>query len=110
MVEGQTGLNIKDYPFAFSIAVLFYPNLLSDINDNHIILGILLIGGMLGSLLTIINPLGLLIKYYYTRNYSDLIYYLIFPSIFPAKNNMIHHMAEKNFRSALVAPTISFET
>ncbi|OLB91700.1 MAG: hypothetical protein AUH25_02030 [Thaumarchaeota archaeon 13_1_40CM_38_12] len=109
MVEGQTGLNIKDYPFAFSVAVLFAPNLLSDPSNNHAILGILLIGGILGSLLTIINPLGLLIKYYYTREYSSQIYHIIFPSMFPVKNNMIKNIAEKNFRSALTTPAISFE-
>src|SRR2546427_271868 len=108
MVEGQTGLNIKDYPFAFSVAVLFAPNLLSDPSNNHAILGILLIGGILGSLLTIINPLGLLIKYYYTREYSSQIYHIIFPSMFPVKNNMIKNIAEKNFRSALTTPAIYY--
>lgn len=108
MVEGQAGLNIKDYPFAFSIAALFFPNLLSDSSFNFSILGILLIGGMLGSLLTIINPLGLLIKYYYARKYSSEIHSDIFPNIHPV-NNMTINIVGKNFKAALTSPSISFE-
>ncbi len=66
MVEGRTGLNIKDFPFAFSIAALFYPGILAGTSQSPII-GLLLIGGMLGSLLTIINPLSLLLKHQHQK-------------------------------------------
>ncbi len=108
MVEGKTGLNIKDFPFAFSIAALTFPNILSgDVNQAQV-LGILLIGGMLGSLLTIINPIGFIIKEKYKRSYSDYIDYILFPDFLQA-NELIKKIIQKNFKASLSSPAISFE-
>lgn len=109
MVDGRGGLNIKDFPFAFSIATLFSPSILSETSQTPII-GLLLIGGMLGSLLTIINPLSLLIKWVYKREYSDSIDYVIMPELTSKRNNLINKICTKNFDAALSSPMISFET
>ncbi len=110
MVEGQTGLSIKDYPFAFSIAALFFPNLLNDtVNSSTQILGILLIGGMLGSLLTIINPLSLIIKERYRRSYSDSSYHAIFQDVLIPHNHLLENIVKKNMKTAISSPSISFE-
>ncbi len=37
MVEGRGGLNIKDFPFAFSIAALFSPSILSGDSQTPLI-------------------------------------------------------------------------
>jgi len=109
MVEGTTGLNIKDYPFAFSIAALAFPNLLIGEANQVNILGILLIGGMIGSLLTIINPVGLIINWKYRRDYTEHIDYMLFPDFFPHLNQLIKKIIQKNFKSSLTSPAISFE-
>lgn len=97
------GLNIKDYPFAFSIAALIFPNILSGENFAPL-LTITLVGGMLGSLLTIINPVGLLIKGLYLQKAN---------SVFP-KMHLIHVVVHKiiirNFRASLSSPAIAYET
>lgn len=109
MVEGRAGLNIKDFPFAFSIAALFSPNILAGTSQTPII-GLLLIGGMLGSLLTIINPLSLLFKWLYKREYSDSIDNIILPDLITKNNELTNKICFKNFNAALSSPAISFET
>lgn len=106
MVEGQGGLNIKDYPFAFSVAALLFPQILSDnTNTVPIILGITLIGGMLGSLLTIINPVGLLIREIYWRRS----FLKVYPKL-NSQNTLVKQILKKNFRAALSSPSISYES
>lgn len=102
MVSGSGGLNIKDYPFAFSIAVLLFPDVLNDQNVTSF-LAITLVGGMLGSLLTIINPVGLLIRALYLR-YD----HLVFPEL-RLIHFFVHRIITKNFRASLSAPTITYE-
>ena len=109
MVEGRGGLNIKDFPFAFSIAALISPNILAGTSQTPII-GLLLIGGMLGSLLTIINPLSLLFRWIYKKEYSNSIGHIIFPDLFPKQNELTRKICVKNFNAALSSPSISFET
>ena len=109
MVEGRGGLNIKDFPFAFSVAALFYPNILAGTSQTPII-GLLLIGGMLGSLLTIINPLSLLFKWIYKREYSDSISNIILPDLILKQNELTKKICAKNFNAALSSPAVSFET
>lgn len=110
MSEGSTGLNIKDYPFAFSITALFFPNLLNDTASSASILGVLFIGGIFGSLLTIINPINRIITYHSKRNDGDVIYNEIFmPLVLLPINNLIKKIVVKNFTSALSSPQITFE-
>lgn len=109
MTEGRTGLNIKDYPFAFSITALFFPSLLTG-TSNTAIFGVLLIGGMIGSLLTIINPGGILMKYHYARKDSFEIYNGIISDHLIPKRNLIEKIIKKNFKSAAASPTITFES
>src|SRR3990172_1811406 len=109
MVEGRGGLNIKDFPFAFSVTALFSPNILAETSQTPII-GLLLIGGMLGSLLTIINPLSLLFKWNYKRKYSDSISNIILPDLITKHNELTNKICAKNFNAALSSPVISFET
>ncbi|QUC65019.1 hypothetical protein NsoK4_01720 [Nitrosopumilus sp. K4] len=108
MIEGKTGLNIKDFPFAFSITALFFPNILT--GSDASIIGVLLIGGMFGSLLTIINPLALLSKWHYRREYSNTISNIILPDLILKHNRLIEKITVKNFNAALSSPSISFET
>lgn len=111
MSSGKGSLDIKDYPFAFSIGALFFPNLLTDqSHSSEHIFGIMLIGGMLGSLLTIINPLGLYIKDRYKKKYSAQTYNSIFHDPLIRHNHLIEKILQKNFKSAITSPSISFET
>lgn len=109
MVEGRTGLNIKDFPFAFSITALFFPGLLTGSSDASIV-GLLLIGGMFGSILTIINPLSLLSKWHYRKEYSDSISNIILPDLVLKHNKLTKKIVAKNFNAALSSPAIAFET
>lgn len=105
MVEGKGGLNVKDYPFAFSIAALLFPRILNDSNNAiPAILGITLVGGMLGSILTIINPVGLLIREIYWKTKFIQVY----PKLH-SQNSLVKQILNKNFRAALSSPSISYE-
>jgi len=108
MVEGSTGLNIKDYPFAFSVTALFFPSLLSSTTTDGL-LGVLLVGGMLGSLLTIINPINRILTYYSKHHHKDNIHADLFGPVVPAPHNLIRNIVSKNFESALTSPQITFE-
>lgn len=108
MVEGNTGLNVKDYPFAFSITALFFPSVLND-TSNFAILGILLVGGMLGSLLTILNPVNRIMTYYSKHHHEDNIFSMIFGPRAINPNQLIQQLVSKNFKSALTSPQITFE-
>lgn len=109
MAECRGGLNIKDFPFAFSISALFSPNILSDTFQIPLI-GLLLMGGMLGSLLTIINPLSLLFKWLYNREFCDSIRNILLPDLIFRQNELTDKICAKNFNAALSSPSISFET
>jgi len=98
-------LNVKDYPFAFSIATLLYPEILTSDTNFTMVIGITVFGGMFGSLLTILNPVGKGI---------GLIYLLKkMPKIFTELrvNPLVEGMLNKNCRSAIFSsPSISYET
>lgn len=104
MIGGKGGLTVKDYPFAFSIAALVFPQILQGGNDLAPILTITLVGGMLGSLLIIINPVGLAIREVYLRTKQQDVY----PKL-NQQNNLAKQILKKNFRAALSAPAISYE-
>jgi len=105
MMGGKGGLNIKDYPFAFSVAALLFPEILQT-TDNPLapILTITIVGGMLGSMLTIINPFGLAIREIYWRTKQSRVYTRL-----NFENNWVRQILKKNFRAALSSPPISFE-
>jgi len=109
MVSGKGGLNIKDYPFAFSIVALAFPSLLSpentqNANPYYPILAIALFGAMIGSILTIVNPIGLVIRIaYINMKIKGKI-------LKTATNDFVDSIIEKNFRASLSTPSISYET
>lgn len=110
MVSGKGGLSIKDYPFAFSLAVLLFPPLLSLSTSTDstfpvgVLFSIVFIGGMLGSILTITNPFGNLLRYIYiwTTKSSTL------PEL--RRNNLLNGIIDKSYDSAIRSPSISFES
>jgi hypothetical protein len=103
MTSGKGGLNIKDYPFAFSIATLLFPSILTT-QDQTVIFGILLVGGMVGSILTIVNPFGIATKYIYIWTSKKK----MIPEI--RKTPFINKVVLKNFHDSFSSPSISFET
>jgi hypothetical protein len=104
LIGEKGGLNVKDYPFAFSIAALLFPQILQDGNQLSSILSITLIGGMLGSILTIINPIERVIRWIYEKT--------SFVNVYPKmheKNRLVKQILKKNFKAALSSPSISYE-
>lgn len=104
MTFGKGGLNIKDYPFAFSLAVLFFPSILNTSNNElPILFGITIFGGTVGSILTITNPVGILIRYIYIWTcQKKILSELRF-------NEFLKSVINKNFASAITSPSISYE-
>lgn len=110
MTSSKGGLNFKDFPFAFSIAVLIFPPIASNsIQDNSSTLAfeyfsVILFGSIMGSLLTIINPVaigigkfyGIILKSFVLKEYRH--------------HNFINSVINRNFISALASPSISYET
>jgi len=105
MIGGKGGLGIKDYPFAFSVAALILPTLWSEGQIQFTTLfAITIIGGMLGSILTIVNPVGVFFRAIYINSkMSDVL-----PNL--RKNPLMNGIIDKNFRAALTSPSISYET
>jgi len=104
MTNTKGSLNIKDYPFAFSIATLLFPEILLNNANFSMIIGLTVFGGMFGSLLTILNPGGKIIGMAYLL--KDM------PKIFGELrvNPLVNGMLNKNFRSAVFSsPSISYE-
>lgn len=63
MAVGETLLKITDYPFAYSAVFIFLAIGGYDIFDENA-LPFLVIGGILGTFLTIVDPFGMLVKGY----------------------------------------------
>ena len=103
MSSGKGGLNIKDYPFAFSITTLLFPSIIITA-DQTVMFGILIVGGFVGTILTIVNPFGIFAKYIYIWTSNKK----IIPEI--RKTEFINKVVSKNFHDSFSSPSISFET
>jgi hypothetical protein len=103
LTSSKGSLNIKDYPFAFSVAALLFPPIVNSGNETTLFFSIAIVGGMLGSLLTILNPIGLIIRAFYLLGLISTFKKLRITSL---TNGII----KKNYRAALSSPSIAYET
>jgi len=103
MIGGKGGLNIKDYPFSFSITVLIFPSILSQ-PDLSSVLVIALFGGMIGTVLTITDPFGLFVRWIYRRQPKKNVLKKL------KKNKFLDAVIGKNYDAALKSPSVSYET
>lgn len=104
MTVNRGGLNIKDYPFAFTLAALLFPPIIAVGKDaTPVLFALVILGGMAGSILTIVNPVGIVIKsiYIYTQRNR------ILPQI--RINKFVEGVIAKNYVDAMKSPAISFE-
>lgn len=122
MTGGKGGLNIKDYPFAFSLAALIFPSLLTgmiiepetalapdeqtkqEFQNIGILFAVTIFGGMVGSFLTIVDPFGLFIRWIYRRRPKHWIIKNL------RRNSFIENLIDKNYDAALKSPSITYET
>jgi len=104
MTTGKGSLTLKDFPFAFSLAILIFPSILTSDEKSTIVFGVIILGSMLGSLLTIVNPLAIIMNYIYLWTCKKKILLELRDTKFGKK------VIEKNFYYALKSPSISYET
>lgn len=101
-MTNKGSLNVKDFPFAFSIAVLLFPNVLSE-QSNTTIYAIIVFGGMIGSILTITNPFGLAINAIYSLVLNKHTLMNL------RRTKFIDKITAKQFSKALSNPSVSYE-
>jgi hypothetical protein len=103
MTTSKGGLSIIDYPFAFSIAALIFPPVIEG-QDPSVLLAIALFGGMVGSILMIVNPVGFLIN----RTYELIYKYRTLP-ILADISDFVRAVIARNYEAALKSPSITYE-
>ena len=70
MTAGETLLKVTDFPFSYTVIAITF--LVLDINfDDKKILILLATAGALGTLLSVTNPVGRLLKYWLKKNIEN---------------------------------------
>jgi len=102
MIGGKGGLGVKDYPFAISLATLIFPPILTNDGNLNSIFLITIVGGSIGSILTITNFFGGLTKYI-----SLLFYGKILQDI--RKTIFVEQIVKQGYFDSFKMPSISYE-